>query len=77
MAVEFPIHAKINYQAVKEKKAEAARCHASQGGEGLTRGFMRLISWLVRAKPEDQFMLAEPRPQPDLQLDDLFEEIES
>ena len=72
MTVEFPIHARINYAEVKEKKNAASSCHASQGGAGLTRGFMRWISWLLRAKPVDQFMQAYPDPGQSSVKQDLF-----
>jgi len=57
---DFPIHARINYKTVKYKKDAAAACHASQGGAGLTRGAIRWLLWLMRTKPEDQFMQAYP-----------------
>jgi hypothetical protein len=69
---DFPVHARINYATVNEKKASAAACHASQGGEGLTRGFMRWLTWLLRVKPEDQFMQAFPEPGSDRIREDLF-----
>ncbi len=65
MAVDdFPIHARINYKNVKDKKAAASSCHASQGGQGLTRGLIRWLSWLLGARAEDQFMQAFPEPSP-------------
>jgi LmbE family N-acetylglucosaminyl deacetylase len=73
ISVDFPIHAKIDYQKVAEKKNLAASCHASQGGGGLTRGYMRWIAWLLGARSDDQFMQAEPKPSPDQMLSDLFE----
>lgn len=74
MAVdEFPVHARIRYDDFKEKKSAAAACHASQGGQGLTRGVMRLLSWLIGARSEDQFMQAVPEPTPgDPVRSDLF-----
>jgi LmbE family N-acetylglucosaminyl deacetylase len=74
MAVdEFPVHARINYAAYEEMKAAAAGCHASQGGQGLTRGVMRWLSWLLGARSVDQFMQASPEPEPgDPVLTDLF-----
>lgn len=71
---EFPVHARIKYDAVKDKKAAASACHASQGGHGLTRGFMRWLSWLLGARSADQFMAAIPLPNtPDSIINDLFE----
>lgn len=59
---DFPIHARINYASVKNKKIAAAACHASQGGAGLTGGVFFWLLWLMGAKPEDQFMQAYPEP---------------
>lgn len=59
---DFPTHVRINYSAVKDRKINASICHASQGGQGLTRGPMRWIAWLVGARPVDQFMQAHPPP---------------
>jgi LmbE family N-acetylglucosaminyl deacetylase len=73
ISVDFPIHAKIDYRDAAEKKNIAAGCHASQGGGGLTRGYMRWIAWLFGARSDDQFMQAEPNPTPDYLLSDLFE----
>lgn len=73
MAVdEFPIHARINYAEYKDRKAAASACHASQGGHGLTRGFMRWLSWLLGARSVDQFMQAIPEPNPVSIKEDLF-----
>jgi len=73
MAVdEFPVHARINYTEYKGRKAAAAACHASQGGHGLTRGFMRWLSWLLGARSVDQFMQAIPEPNPMSIKEDLF-----
>jgi len=72
MVVEFPIHARINYNKEKNIKAAAARCHASQGGARLTRGFMKVLAWLLGARSNDQFMLANPEPESDKILVDLF-----
>jgi LmbE family N-acetylglucosaminyl deacetylase len=59
---DFPVHARINYRKVKDRKTAASACHASQGGQGLTRGPMRWIAWLLGARPADQFMQAYPEP---------------
>ena len=69
---DFPIHARIDYSTVKEEKDAAAACHASQGGEGLTRRFIRWVTWLLRVKPEDQFMQAYPDLEQILVKRDLF-----
>jgi LmbE family N-acetylglucosaminyl deacetylase len=75
MSVEFPIHARIDYREVKEKKAAASSCHASQGGAGLTRGLMRMLVWLMGARSDDQFMQAFPEPKFGIVSRDLFEGI--
>ena len=75
LAVDFPVHAKVSYASVQDRKSAAAACHASQGGEGLTRGLMWWLSWLMGAKPEDQFMQAYPEPVDDKISSDLFEGI--
>jgi len=73
MAVdEFPVHARIKYDDFKDRKAAASACHASQGGHGLTRGFMRWLSWLLGARSVDQFMQAIPEPTQMRVKEDLF-----
>ena len=70
---DFPIHARIDYSIVRDEKNAAAACHASQGGKGMTRGIIRWITWLLRVKPEDQFMQAYPEPGQDIIKFDLFD----
>ena len=74
MAVdEYPVHARIAYPDYKKNKASASICHASQGGQGLTRGLMRWLTWLMGARSTDQFMQAYPEPVPEDKIDvDLF-----
>ncbi len=69
---DFPIHARINYTYVKDKKDDAAACHASQGGGGLTRGFFKWALWLLGIKSEDQFMQAYPKLEQITVKRDLF-----
>lgn len=69
---DFPIHARINYASVKNKKVAASACHASQGGAGLTGGVFFWLLWLIGAKPEDQFMQAYPEPSQNVHKQDLF-----
>ncbi len=72
---DFPVHARIDYTPYKEQRAAASACHASQGGQGLTRGAMRWLAWLLGARSADQFMQAYPEPDQDLKpLADLFAE---
>lgn len=55
---DFPVHAKIDYRAVRARKEAASACHASQGGAGLSRGPLR---WLYRLMGGvDTFMRAYP-----------------
>ena len=70
-AEDFPIHARINYSGVKDKKGAAVACHASQGGLRLTGGIIRWL-WLMVAKPEDQFMQAWPETESHSHNLDLF-----
>jgi LmbE family N-acetylglucosaminyl deacetylase len=70
VAEDFPMHAFIDYTSVKELKAEASICHASQGGSGMIRGMM---GWIVRlAGARETFMRAYPPPEPHLRERDLF-----
>jgi len=69
---KFPVHARVKYDEYKNKKAAAAACHASQGGHGLTRGFIRWLSWLLGARSVDQFMQAIPEPTQMKVKEDLF-----
>jgi len=73
---DFPVHARINYKSVKGKKDAAAACHASQGGGGLPRGFIKWVLWLLGIKSEDQFMQAYPVPGSNMIGTDLFTGIE-
>jgi LmbE family N-acetylglucosaminyl deacetylase len=73
---EFPVHARIEYKTFQERKANAAACHASQGGGGLTRGVVRFLVWLIGGRTTDQFMQAEPAPDPKKPvMRDLFESL--
>lgn len=72
IAVEdFPIHARINFLAVADRKAAAIACHATQtGGPSLTRD---ILGWILRrAGGTETFMRAYPPPDPDLSEHDLF-----
>ncbi len=71
--VDFPIHVKVDYRPVKQIKAEAARCHASQGGADMNKGFRGFITWLFGGH-KDEFMQAYPEPEEDRKVkQDLFE----
>ena len=69
-AVEFPIHARIDFLPVVAARFAAARAHASQGGEQFTRG---PLSWYTRFfGGEESFMRAFPAATPGLRETDLF-----
>jgi N-acetyl-1-D-myo-inositol-2-amino-2-deoxy-alpha-D-glucopyranoside deacetylase len=71
LAIEdFPTHAVIDYSHVRERKAEAAACHSSQGGAGLVQGIWGLI--LRFAPNKEQFMRAYPTPGDESVERDLF-----
>lgn len=72
--VDFPTHVKVNYRPVKERKEQAARCHASQGGEQMNKGFRGFITRLFGGTTET-FMQAYPAPEVGAKVKrDLFEE---
>ena len=72
VADEFPIHARINYRSVQERKEAASACHSSQGGMGLARGPwpLRLAFRLVSGV--DSFMRAYPVAGRGVRERDLF-----
>jgi LmbE family N-acetylglucosaminyl deacetylase len=70
--VDFPTHAKINYRLVKDIREEATRCHASQGGMGMNKGFRGFITRLFGGHSET-YMQAYPEPEEDAEVKkDLF-----
>ena len=72
LEIDIPVHAKVSYTSVQDKKNAAVACHASQGGEGLSWGVMRWLTWLMGARSEDQFMQAIPNPKNNKIENDLF-----
>jgi len=42
--VDFPTHVKIDIRSVQGIKASASACHSSQGGSGMRRGLMGVIT---------------------------------
>jgi len=66
----FPIHARIDYRSVLEKRDRASACHASQGGARLTTGFMLGLRKIFGIT--DQYMRAYPPPDDHVERD-LFE----
>lgn len=69
---DFPTHARINYKSVADKKSRAAACHASQGGGGFTKGYLRWFLWLMGVRDQDDFMQAFPEPENGRPDRDLF-----
>ena len=60
--VDFPTHARIDISPVKQIKAAASACHASQGGIGMRTGVMGLF---IRIFGEhEEYMQASPAVQP-------------
>jgi LmbE family N-acetylglucosaminyl deacetylase len=69
--VDFPTHAKIHYAEVAHARAEASKCHASQGGQKMNQGVAGLLrGW---AFSTETFMMAYPPPKPGYVEKDLFE----
>lgn len=69
-ALEFPLHAKIDFLPVAAARAAAGACHASQGGAPLRGPLGRLFGLLGSY---ETFMRAYPEPSPSLRERDLFE----
>jgi len=57
---EYPIHAKINFRQVEQKRELASACHASQGGIRTANPALRLINRLFGK--HDTFMRIHPLP---------------
>jgi N-acetyl-1-D-myo-inositol-2-amino-2-deoxy-alpha-D-glucopyranoside deacetylase len=72
--VQFPTHARINYQKVSKVRDEATACHASQGGGRMMTGPLATVRrWLGSY---ETFMRAYPAPAAGMKLEkDLFEGI--
>jgi N-acetyl-1-D-myo-inositol-2-amino-2-deoxy-alpha-D-glucopyranoside deacetylase len=69
--VDIPIHASIDYRPVAGVRAEAAACHASQGGANTVRGLQGLVMKLFSSR--DLYMRAYPPADNGLREKDLFE----
>lgn len=69
--VDVPIHATIDYRSVAGVRAEAAACHASQGGANTARGLQGLVMRLFSGR--DLYMRAYPPAEKGLREKDLFE----
>jgi LmbE family N-acetylglucosaminyl deacetylase len=76
LAVEdYPVHARIRYPKVEERKMAASACHASQGGGGLASGPLAWVMRLFAGRATDSFMQAYPEPAGGRVVTDLFEGI--
>jgi LmbE family N-acetylglucosaminyl deacetylase len=76
LAVEdYPVHAKIRYPKVEDRKIAASACHASQGGGGLASGPLAWVLRLFAGRATDTFMQAYPEPENGKVVTDLFEGI--
>jgi N-acetyl-1-D-myo-inositol-2-amino-2-deoxy-alpha-D-glucopyranoside deacetylase len=70
----FPVHASINYQPVREIRDRAAACHVSQGGAKVATGVQ---GWLRNTfQVNELFMQAYPDPRKNTHLKDLFDGVE-
>jgi len=70
--VDFPTHAKIDYRPVKDVREDATKCHASQGGMEMNKGFRGFVTWLFGGHNET-FMQAYPEPNDGMKAKrDLF-----
>ncbi len=69
-AGDVPIHARIDFSAVARQRAQASRCHASQGGRKMNRDVAGLLrGWSPRY---EFFTQGHPLPPPARVTSDLF-----
>lgn len=72
-AVDFPVHARIDFSEVARLRKEASNCYASQGGQHLHQGIAALLrGWTLSG---EIFMRGYPPPRPGYVEKDLFESI--
>lgn len=69
---EFPVHARIDYRSVENRKNAAADCHASQSSSSLTGKFFNWIFKILGFRKEDLFIRAYPEPEENLLEKDLL-----
>jgi LmbE family N-acetylglucosaminyl deacetylase len=70
--VDFPVHARIDFRSVAERKEKAGACHASQGGGQMRRGFVGMFFRMFDGV--ETFMRAYPPARPDGRVaKDLFD----
>jgi LmbE family N-acetylglucosaminyl deacetylase len=67
---DFPITARIRYTEVAEQRDRASACHASQGGQQMTKGPLGRLRRLIGL--QDTFMRAFPAPEKGKVERDLF-----
>jgi LmbE family N-acetylglucosaminyl deacetylase len=68
----FPVHARIRYGHVVDRKEAAAACHASQSGSALIGGFFGWLFKVLGFRDRDLFMRAYPEPEAGVVEEDLF-----
>jgi LmbE family N-acetylglucosaminyl deacetylase len=68
--VNFPVHARIDYRSVVDKRDEASACHASQGGSRTGGGILGPVRKLIAMY--ENFMQAYPEPKTGVIKRDLF-----
>ncbi|HNT54330.1 MAG TPA: PIG-L family deacetylase [Anaerolineaceae bacterium] len=70
----FPVHARISYRPVAKIRAEAAACHASQGGGKRRRGILDILLGVFSAN--EHYMRALPPPGPHEKVEkDFFQQV--
>ena len=67
----FPVHAEIKIKSVEKLRDQAFACHASQGGEQMSKSLFGRIRRIQSGR--DTFMRAYPQPQDGRKEKDLFE----
>jgi len=60
---DFPIHARIDYREVEDRKRAASNCHASQGSSGIFRKVFNFVFRLLGYRDQDLFIRAYPEPE--------------
>lgn len=68
--VDFPVNARIDYREVAYIRDRAAACHASQGGQSMSRGPMAWVRKFFSAN--ETYMTAYPPPVKGIIEKDLF-----
>lgn len=70
--VNFPLNVRLDIRSVSEAKSRAGACHASQGGVGMRRGWMGIITRLF-GENEDYMQAYPPLPKGARRKRDLFD----